>query len=86
MNSAGEYKVTVPVIPTPIPNPDVWTYIQKEDTGVYIYYGLISPTGGWKIRRKTIATGVWLQATGTPYTDYAAVGWANRASHTYDYL
>jgi hypothetical protein len=80
-NSDGELKTN-----STSSNPDVWTYIQKEDTGTYIYYGMISPTGGWKIRRKTIATGVWLQATGTPASDYAAVGWANRAAHTYDYL
>jgi hypothetical protein len=86
INSLGEYKTTIPVIPTPIPNPDVWTYIQKEDAGAYIYYGLISPTGGWKVRRKEVATETWLQATGPDPADYALVGWAGRVGHTYDYL
>jgi hypothetical protein len=58
-----------------------YNYIQSEDTVTYKYYGYASSTG-WKIKRKTLATGIWELATGTG--DYETA-WADRAIKTYLY-
>lgn len=58
-----------------------YNYIQKDEGATYIYYGYASPTG-WKIKRKTVATGVWEVADGSGDYD---TNWAARASKTYMY-
>lgn len=58
-----------------------YNYVQKDEGVTYIYYGFASTTG-WKFKRKTIATGVWMVATGVG--DYAT-NWTDRASKTYVY-
>ena len=55
-----------------------YNYIQSETTSTYKYYGYASSTG-WKIKRKTIATGIWMVASGTGDYDTA---WADRANKT----
>jgi hypothetical protein len=57
-----------------------WFYVQKETGATYKYYGYASSTG-WKIMRKTLATGVFSYAQDT--AEDFATGWANRATHTY---
>lgn len=58
-----------------------YNYIQKDEGATYVYYGYASSTG-WKIKRKTVATGVWEQAIGTGDYD---TNWADRALKTYSY-
>jgi hypothetical protein len=58
-----------------------YNYIQSETTASYKYYGYASSTG-WKIKRKTLATGVWEVAEGTGDYD---TNWSNRASQSYAY-
>jgi hypothetical protein len=59
----------------------VYNYIQSAEDATYKYYGYASSTG-WKIKRKTLATGVWEVAEGAG--DYATA-WADRATHSYSY-
>ena len=59
-----------------------YNFIQSEDAGTYKYYGYTDGTN-WKIKRKTIATGVWKVADGTGDYDTA---WAARSSQTYNYV
>lgn len=53
----------------------------KENTGTYLYYGMESAAGTWKIIRKTIATNVFRYAAGA--SNYTTA-WAGRAGQTYD--
>jgi hypothetical protein len=57
-----------------------WYFSNKENTGTYAYYGYEDKDGNWHIRRKTIATDVWLFAAGA--SGYSTA-WTNRASQTY---
>jgi hypothetical protein len=57
-----------------------WYYVQKETGATYKYYGYASSTG-WKIMRKTLATGVFGYAQDT--AEAYETGWANRTTHTY---
>lgn len=59
----------------------VYNYIQSEEGATYKYYGYASATG-WKIKRKTLATGVWMVDEGTGDYDTA---WADRANKSYAY-
>lgn len=59
----------------------VYNYIQSEETATYKYYGYASSTG-WKIKRKTLATGIWMVDEGTGDYD---TNWALRASKVYAY-
>lgn len=57
-----------------------YNYIQREAGSSYKYYGFASDTG-WQLKRKELATGIWLIDEGTG--DYNTA-WADRANKTYD--
>lgn len=59
---------------------EVYNFVQKEETGSYKYYGY-AMKGGWKIKRKVLATGVW--GVAYDYGDYATA-WADRANKIYN--
>jgi hypothetical protein len=56
-----------------------YVYEDTETTAIYKYYGFSTSTG-WRISRKTLATSIWLNATGT---GTYATAWADRASKVY---
>jgi DNA/RNA-binding domain of Phe-tRNA-synthetase-like protein len=58
-----------------------FTYIQSDEGATYKYYGYTDGTN-WKIKRKTLATGVWMVATGVGDYDTA---FADRAAKSYSY-
>jgi hypothetical protein len=58
-----------------------YNFVQSEEGATYEYYGFASSTG-WRIKRMTVATGIWKVAEGTGDYDTA---WADRASKTYIY-
>lgn len=60
----------------------VYNYIQSAADATYKYYGFASSTG-WKFKRKTLATGVWMVAEGAGSYD---TNWTARASKTYSYV
>lgn len=60
----------------------VYNFIQSDEDGTYKYYGFFS-TEGWRIKRKTLSTGIWHVASGIG--DYDAA-WADRANKEYAYL
>jgi len=62
--------------------PTIYSYIQSEEDATYKYYGFAS-SSGWQIKRKTLASGVWMVAVGTG--DYAAA-WADKANKSYGYV
>lgn len=51
-----------------------------EKTGTYVYVGYADSSGGWRIARRTVATGARQRATGV--SGYAAA-WTGRAGLTY---
>lgn len=59
-----------------------YNFVQSDDDETYKYYGFASSTG-WKIKRKTLASGIWEQSEGTG--DYGTA-WADRANKTYNYF
>ena len=59
----------------------VYNFIQKDEGATYIYYGFTNGTQ-WRIKRKTIATGIWMIANGTGDYDDA---WTDRSIQTYSY-
>lgn len=59
-----------------------FNYIQSDTTATLKYYGYASSTG-WKIKRKTLATGVWEVASAAG--DYVTA-WADRANKNYSYV
>lgn len=58
-----------------------YNFIQKDEGATYIYFGYTNGTD-WKIKRKTVATGVWEVSTGTGDYD---TNWTDRAIKTYVY-
>lgn len=60
----------------------VYNFIQSDEDVTYKYYGFVS-TEGWRIKRKTLATGIWHVASGVGDYDDA---WADRANKEYAYL
>lgn len=60
----------------------IYNYIQSDEDATYKYYGYASSTG-WRIKRKTLATGVWKVAEGIGDYDTA---WADRDNKTYVYI
>lgn len=58
-----------------------FTFIQSAEDVTYKYYGYTDGTN-WKIKRKTLSTGVWKVANGVGDYDTA---WADRAGKTYNY-
>jgi len=58
-----------------------WGLNDQEETGTYKYFGFESPSGSWKITRKTLATSSFRYATGP--SDYSTA-WTDRATQTYD--
>lgn len=65
----------------------VYNFILSETGATYKYYGFTSSTG-YRVKRKTLSTGVWEVSTGTyptPYADFDAA-WTARASLTYAYV
>lgn len=52
----------------------------QEDAGAFVYVGYKHADGRWFIRRRTVASGVWLGASGG--SGYAAA-WTGRAGLTY---
>lgn len=59
-----------------------YNYVQSDTDSTYKYYGYASSTG-WRFKRKTLDTGIWMVASGSG--DYAT-NWANRGSKTYGYV
>lgn len=59
-----------------------YNFIQSDEDVTYKYYGFFS-TEGWRIKRKTLSTGIWHVASGIG--DYDAA-WADRANKEYGYL
>lgn len=59
-----------------------WGLNDQEETGTYKYFGFESPSGSWKITRKTLADGSFRYATGA--SNYSTA-WTGRAGQTYDY-
>jgi hypothetical protein len=74
------WPTTQPVSGTFWPTP--YNFIQSAETVTYKYYGFVC-TGGWQIKRKTLATGVWEVAADVG--DYATA-WAARADKDYGYI
>jgi hypothetical protein len=62
--------------------PNDYNYIQSDEDATYKYYGYMS-SGGWRIKRKTLATNVWEVSTGLGDYDTA---WADRDNKTYSYI
>ena len=60
-------------------SPGGYNYIQKDAGATYIYYGF-SSLNGWKIKRKTISTGIW--QVSYDLGDYSTA-WDDRANKTY---
>jgi len=58
-----------------------YSFIQSDTDATYKYYGYTDGTN-WKIKRKTLSSGVWMQSTGTGDYDTA---FAARAAKTYTY-
>jgi hypothetical protein len=67
-------------------NDSGYNYIQSDENVTYKYYGFSTLTS-WKIKRKTLATGVWELA----YEDYTGTynnfddTWTARAGLSYSY-
>jgi hypothetical protein len=60
----------------------VYNFIQSEISGAYEYYGYASSTG-WKFKRMTVATEIWMVASGVGDYDTA---WADKISKDYNYV
>lgn len=58
-----------------------YNYVQSETGATYKYFGYAS-SDGWKIKRKTLLTGVWEQASGTG--DYETA-WSQKSLKDYNY-
>lgn len=58
-----------------------WGLNDQEETGTYKYFGFESPSGAWKITRKTLSDNSFRYATGP--SDYSTA-WTNRATQIYD--
>lgn len=58
-----------------------YNYIQSDTTATYKYYGFASATG-WRIKRKTLSSGIWQVAQGEGNYDAA---FSDRANKTYNY-
>ena len=63
------------------PAPEAYNYIQTASDTSYTYYGFYL-SGSWKIKRKTLSTGIWMVASGIGDYDTA---WLDRANKTYGY-
>lgn len=60
----------------------IYNYIQSDTDATYKYYGYTDGTN-WKIKRKTLSSGVWKVATDAGDYDTA---FAARSSQTYNYV
>jgi hypothetical protein len=58
-----------------------YRYIQNETVGAYKYYAYFA-VDGWKIKRKTLSTGVFMQSEGTGDYDTA---FSDKVNKTYTY-
>jgi hypothetical protein len=63
-----------------------YNYIKSEETTTYKYYGFANLTS-WRIKRKTLATGVWEIAYGDFTGTYANFddAWTAKAGLSYSY-
>jgi hypothetical protein len=61
---------------------ELYNFIQSAEDVTYKYYGYLS-SAGWKFKRKTLATSVWMVATGTGDYDTA---WVDRVNKSYGYI
>jgi hypothetical protein len=59
-----------------------YNYIQSEEITIYKYYGYASEIG-WKIKRKTLSTGIWLVASGEG--DYE-IAWLDKENKEYTFI
>ena len=51
-----------------------------ERTGTYVYVGVKTTAGAWKVYRRTLSSNVWQKATGA--SNYSTA-WTGRAALTY---